>query len=280
MSYRLYAFNEVLLPFRMAEDDLSTATVDSTIVNITGQAWDAWETTRNLPRRHSIQHNGIYVGDGTVLARLNLTEIVTETCDNIIVGNEGQAVRAQVDALKAQIGVQGTLYRLRESDSVLQWKTARLLAVRHRQAVDDIATATIDSSFESTMRAWRGVTQQSAVLAYTGRGYLYFENNGDLPIDNATLTITASSTITNIMVELAGGVSWTWTGSLTSGQVLTIDCGALTVLRGTTDQYSGLALNSAHTAIGWLPIPVGANNLIFTGNGAATITLRWYEQFA
>ena len=279
MSYHLYSFNSVLLPAKMAEDDLSAPLVDSPVVGLLGQAYDVWEAARKMPQRHTIQHVGMYVGDGIELATAAGQGIVTEADDRIITGNEGQAVRLQVDALKAQIGVQGTLYRVRESDSVLQWKTARLLAARHRQAVQDITVATVESVYESTMRAWRGASQQTLAITYVGRGYGMVENNGDLPIDNAIITIAATTAISYINAATTG-VNWTWVGSLTAGQTLTIDCGAATILRGSTDVYSGLTLNASHTALSWLPLAVGGNGLWFSGDGEATITVKWYEQFA
>ena len=50
MAYRLHMFGSVPLPLGMAEDDLSTGTVDSGLAASVGGAFDAM-AARRLPRR-------------------------------------------------------------------------------------------------------------------------------------------------------------------------------------------------------------------------------------
>jgi hypothetical protein len=189
-------------------------------------------------------------------------------------------LRAQVDALKAKIGVQGVLRRRRFDDlTVAQWRTARLLDVRERGVIEERGIrARLDCVFESASVGWRAATISSAsVLLNAPVGV-----TGLLPVRNASLTITASATITAISFAIAAqGVSWSWTGSLTAGQSLVIADKARTVRIGSTDSYSGFSLASGHTAAGWLTMAPGLNAdaLSVTGTASAA-ALSWWNTFA
>jgi hypothetical protein len=281
MPYRLHMFGSTPLPLGMAEDDLSTGAVDSGLLASVGGSFDALAGRRVLPRRRTISHSGMYRGELAFLVTHAGDNLVDGGGNTLIAGAAKTMLRQQVDALRAKIGQADSLWRLREDDGSLQWVTARLLAVGYDQRVEDVQTATLRSQFETLMAGWRSQAARTASVAYpTTGGNLLVHNGGTLPIDDAVLTITASSTITSLTITMAGGVQLLWSGSLTAGQALTIDCGRRTVIKAGTTAYAGWSLGASHTMAGWLQLAVGNNWLSVTGAGAGTVAASWYDQFA
>lgn len=272
-------FGSVKLPLGMAEDDLSTGTVDSSLVDAIGGAFDALGSRQRLPRRRTITHTGMYTGQKTYLVTHTGAHLVSHTGARLMVGDAKKVLRGQVDALRAKLGQVDSLWRLREDDGALQWVTARLLSVGYDQTVDAVQTAKLRSTFETLMVGWRSQAQQVASGSMAAVGTLLVHNGGDLPVEDALISVTATSTITSLSITTPSGVALAWTGSLAAGQTLTIDCGARTVKRGSVSLYSGFSLGGGHTVAGWLPLAVGDNFLKVTGTGAGTITVRWYNKF-
>lgn len=281
-TYRLYQFEGIALPDRMTEDDLSTGQVESTLVDSVGSAFDYYGSTRRLPRRRTIAARGRYIGETLYLVDHNSNQLVDHSSNFLIAGAPGEILRARIDDLKRLVGRRGTLYRLRDSDNVLQWIQARLLVVDYVQTVANWdRVADVSATFETLMAAWREQTASSQVVSVvSGTNAVLIANDSDISIEDATLTLAASSTITSLTVtNTASGVNWTWTGTLSSGQSLTVDAGALTVRRGSTDVYSGFVLNSGHTARGWLTLAQGDNMLYATVDGSGTLTISYYRQW-
>lgn len=279
MAYRLHMFGSVLLPLGMAEDDLSTGAVDSGLMASVGGAFDALAGRRLLPRWRSIGHTGTYWATESYLVR-GSDFFVDHLGNYLIPGAPDTLLRQQVDALRSRLGAVGSLWRLREDDGSLQWVTARLMSVGYDQRVEDRLSATLRSTFETLMAGWRSQAARTASVAYPAAARrLLIHNGGNLPVDDAILTITASSTITSLTITMTG-VDLRWTGSLTAGQTLTIDCGRRTVVKAGASAYAGWSLGSGHTAAGWLPLAVGDNLLQVTGSGAGTVAATWYDQFA
>lgn len=273
-------FGSVLLPLGMAEDDLSTGSVDSGLMASVGGSFDALAGRRGLPRRRSIAHLGIYRGDIAYLVTHAGDGLVAHDGNTLIAGEAKTMLRQQVDALRAKIGQVDSLWRLREDDGALQWVTARLLSVGYDQRVEAVYTATLRSQFETLMAGWRSQAARTASVAYpTTYRRLLVHNGGNLPVDDAIVTVTASSTITSLTITTTG-VDLRWAGSLTAGQVLTIDCGRRTVVKAGASAYAGFSLGSGHTTAGWLPLAVGDNRLIVLGTGTGTVAASWYDQFA
>jgi phage-related protein len=108
-------------------------------------------------------------------------------------------------------------------------------------------------------------------------------NGGDITIYDPVITVLVTSgTMTQLDIDgIDDAIDITWTGSISVGTTLQIDCAPQTVtnLSG-TDQYSGFVLNSGHTVRGWLPINPGITPLLFTVTGAgANISVTHYDQF-
>lgn len=278
MAYRLHAFGPVVLPLGVAEQDLSTGKVDSALVDVVSGVADVYGWRQRLPRKQTINHTGMYVGELTNLVTEAGAYLVTEGGNRLIAGDAETMLRGQVDALKAMHGQRSYLYRRREDDGVVQWKLARLLQVQHSQNGQNLYGAKLSSAFETIDAGWRSFTQQSAAAAFADGAYLLVQNRGNLPVDDAVITVTAATTITNLAIA-GPGIDLRWTGSLTPGQVLSIDCNGKTVTTGGANSYVVFSLGSEHTQPGWLPLAVGDTLLRFAGSGSGTVAVIWYDRF-
>lgn len=278
-SYQIYQFDGVTLPLYDQAQDLSTGAVGSSLVMSVGGAFDWAGSRRRLPRRASPTISGQYAAemDGDQLVESTGNPIIAAAGEYIVTHGARADLRAQVDALKAKVGVRGSLYRRRfDDESISQFRTARLLEVREKGAIDERGVrAALDCVFEITGVGWRSAAQASVSLINNA----LVEVAGTLPVRNATLTITASATITQVSVACAAqGVAWTWAGSLAAGTSLVIDDEARTVTAAGVDAYSGFTLASGHTAEGWIDLAPGANALSVAVVGTASaISLAWWD---
>jgi len=281
-SYQVITFDGVSLPLYNPEQDAG-ADAESGLIDTVGRTFDYVGSRQRLPRRQAVHVRGVFYGFMTFWETESGDRIVTETGDELIFGNGTQMLRAQLDALTAKIGAQGQLVRKRWDDqSVTQWITARLLRARPRSRVEDHTVATeVDALFESSMAAWRSSTATSTngTLVSGGSVGMLVESGGNAQVDDAVITVTASGAITSLRFQAAAeDVDFSWSGSLASGQSLVIDCGARTVQIGSTDAYN-LALNAAHTALGWLVLPAGLISLVVTSDGPGSVQIDHYDQW-
>lgn len=281
-SHQIYEFDGVSLPLYNQQQDLGTGAVASSIVVTAGGAFDWAGTARRLPRSVAATVTGIYAAemDSDTLVT-DLGDRIIETTAVPIVTHGGQAdLRAQVAALKAKIGVRGTLRRRRFDDfNTAEWRTARLLDVRERGQVEERGwRAGIDCVFETWRPGWRAASQSSVSLIANA----LVSVAGEMPVRHAVLTVTASAEITAVTVTSASrGINWTWSGTLAAGASLVVSDEAQTITNAGADAYSGLVLNSGHTAAGWLDLEPGNQliNVTVTGTASA-ISLAFYAVYA
>lgn len=285
MAYRYTEFAGVPLPVGNLEQSHDTASIESDLIDSIGSAFSYHGSGAKPARKQALQLRGVYWGVTTYLTDEAGNTIVDEAGNRIVAGNARAMLRSQVDALRAQRGQSGPLWRVRISDNARQWLTARLLQVRHERKRADMAlVAEITCLFESAMVAWRSesaATTSGNATAGAPLGLLA-SNGGDVDVHDATLTVLCTSgTVTSVRVQgPEAGIDWTWTGTLATGQTLIVDCGRQTMRRGNTDVYSGWSRAAAHTAPGWLPLAVGDNPLLVTVvGGSATATTSHYNQF-
>ncbi len=281
MPYRIYEFDGVALPDVLPEDDLSSGAVASSIVESAGGSFDWAGSARRLPRRIVVPFAGAFGGGADVVGLVTEAgdRIIETTNVPIVVGSAALLMRDARDLLTAKVGVRGSLWRRRESDSAAQWRTARLLSVGGTRVLADVdAIVNLTASFETTTPGWRAAAQSTASLladALVGVA-------GNLPVRHAVLTVTASATISSVRVYSAErGIDWTWTGTLAAGTSLVVNDEAQTVLNAGADAYSGLVLGSGHTARGWLDLEPGNQAVTVTINGTASaVSLAWYDVYA
>lgn len=269
----------------MPEDDLGTGAVGSSLLLSAGGAFDWAAGRRRLPLRRTIPFRGRYMASESALIVDHAgNQIVDHAGNRIMAGTAATMLRAQVDVLRAMLGMEASLYRQREDDAAVQWLTARLLQLQQVRTVDDAGVvAEVAATFETLMAAWRAATATttSGSVAAAGRVGLRIDNGGDVTVEDAVLTVTATATIALVQVVSAqAGIDWTWTGSLAAGAALVVNAGAKTVRANGVDAYSGFSLGSRHSAEGWLSLPKGGQALVEVAlDAAGAVSMVHWNQF-
>ena len=286
MTHKYTLFDSVPLPENNPTQTHDANGMRSSLALSVGGLYDTLGSTTGRPDAKTLPVNGTYVGAVEYLVDETGDYLVDESGDYLIAGDAQTDVRSQVAAIRAKVRQRGSLWRVRlDDESVAEWKTARLLGVRQIITRDaPISAAEITLDFETMMTNWHAADASSASASVTASTptALTVENAGDT-IEDAVITVTRTSgTITGVLIQsTALGVSLYWTGSLGSGDVLTIDSGLKTVRKNSSDSYADFELYTGHTARGWLPITPGNQSLVFTlTGGAATCAIAYYNQVA
>lgn len=284
MPYSLTHFGAVPLPDRMSEDGLDTGNISGTLVLSIGGAFDRLGAARALPPVNVISHAGLYATSGSVFWVDHAgNQIVDHAGNRMLVATEDGWLRAQVDLLRGMHGKRDRLYRRRDNDGALQWVNARLVSVQEQKTIEDAGvTAELRSTFETAMSAWRSssLSVATGTLVSGGNVALLVSNDGNAPVNDGLLVVTASGAISSVTITSPeAGVSVTWTGTLAAGQSLVIDSGARTVRRSGASVYSGFVLNAAHTARGWFPLAEGITIFRVAVDGPGTVNFQHYDQF-
>ena len=250
MSYHLYRFGaSQLLPTGQSVDGLG-GDVPSDVARTAGGAHFAYGSGAVPLGVHRVGHRGIY----------------------------SASVQTNVDALMGLLGQRLQLWRMREADSALQWKYARLLECRWNRDVEQSLHAELMSEYEA-VGYWKAQSQSTTSRASTGT--LTPTGGGKSRVFDAIITFTASGTGTKTirMQDSASGIDWTYSSSVTDTQVVTVDCGAFSVLNNGANAYSSFTLNGAHASDYWCVIMPGSNSFTFTLTGAGTVQIAWYDQW-
>lgn len=249
MSYYLYQFDGLDLPYGASVDGLG-GDVPSDVVATAG-GWHFAYGSGLVPLGvHRVAHRGIY----------------------------SASVQANVDALMGKLGGRGSLWRIRQADSAVQWKTARLLSCRWERDVAQSQHAALVSEWDA-VGYWKSSSQSTTSRSSTGT--LTPTGGGKARVFDAVITFTASSTGTKTirMQDSVAGIDWTFSASVTNGQVVTIDCGAFSVLNNGSNAYSSFTLNAGHASDFWCVIMPGSNTFTFTLTGAGTVQIAWYDSW-
>lgn len=286
-SYQIYSFDGVPLPLYNPEVDLSTGTTQSTLLESIGGMFDVYGLRQRLPSAVTFSIAGVYAqSDGDVL----LTDhtgalVVTEGGASIRAALASQWLRWQVDTLKAMIGKRANLYRRRWDDlAVIQSRLCRLLSVTEKASTKQrTAYSELEMTFETAMAAWRS-WQASTVSTYLpggGSALAAITNDGNMPVEDATIQVTAGQYVHNLEILCPEiGVDLRWTGTLPSSNVLLIDCGAHSVNQTTGPAYSGFTLGPGHTAREWLPLAYGINMLTISADDTCIVDISHQNQWA
>lgn len=272
----------------MTEDDLGAPPANGTIVDSLAGGFNYLGNSRYYPKRHPINYRGLYVTQTTYLVDEAGNRIVDEAGNYIVVANEATVLRSQIDDIKAQHGKWAYLVRRREDDGAEQFKYARLLNVAHVRTLSDTnRIARLDLTFEAEGKPWRSTFGAEATTSLTANAVtgLSITTGGTEEVRDAVFTITATSTITGLAIVRYGDPNFymQWTGSLTAGQSLVIDCGAHTVEKNGAEAYGGFSLyNGIHNGPDWMILsPSIANSLLIglTG-GPGNLSVVYFDQWA
>lgn len=250
MSYQITTFEGVTLPTIMSVEDMSSASIPSTIQVSMGAAFDWRGSGRQFPVQQQITIRGAYVG--------------TNHADLI----------AKINQLKGLIGKQATLVRANFSDGTTQTRIARLLSVKINQDAEQNTAlfAEVEAVFETPTGGWRASTATTASSTASGSRTISITMGGNIECQDAIVTATGSITSLTI-VSAPIGVNLSWSGTATGSGNLTIDCGAKTIVRGSANQYNSGFITSSHTARGWLPLAIGTNTITVSTTLTSTVTI-------
>jgi hypothetical protein len=270
MSHYLSQFGSLDLPTLEARQDLSTP---------------------SLPVRATpLLLGGSYRLHGTERAPL-----VSATLEAVgdVAEDEWADVETDVTALRAAIGTYAQLWRTSKADETRQWTYAELLAVGQENAPEYVFYQPLVLRFFLPYPVWRAedeteltftdlydATGGDLLLMYTMGGTpgsavaMTWINEGNYVAYDLQIVVTSGTgTITGLTIEneTTGytGYTLSWAGTLTTGQVLTIDTGAMSVSRtGLTNAYSELTPPS--TEARWFALAPGDNVVNVTLVDSAT----------
>jgi hypothetical protein len=240
-----------------------------------GGVYDLRGTTQIMPGERTVRHTGL------------------------VLEQTAPAFQALMDGYRSLYGKRGRLYALTEAGQP-RWADARVVDVlpvaRTPQSIYRFTgywAREVETRFDLLSPVWYGV-RHGLVEAFTtgldlGSGDMLGDvadqvtldttpktftltNEGNAPVTNIILTITAVGTpITSLRLQ-SGLADWTWAGSVAVGQTLTINVGAWSITNHTTPAYSGLTRNAGQLQSAWLTLMPGSNNLTVTREGGANST--------
>jgi len=255
--YKLYQFNSVDLPDSISMHELGPGRFSSRALNLPG--------------------GGLFDPDGAETVIPGLRQI---RCDGRIgkTGTEAQFETA-LDNLMALDGVRAQLTRQKSSDSSYQWIYARCVGVWAPRSGKNHVD--VSMMFELLQPSWSSSTQVSDVTLKTGPTSL--TNSGNVNQRDIQFTIGADSTdITAISIaNTTTGHTLEWAGTLTAGNSLVIDCGALSVLNNGSGDYASLTPPSDKDE--WMMLEPGTNSFTVTitgGSASSTFVTRYYHPYA
>lgn len=243
MAYRFVSFAGVTLPIYNTQAEWTGGAAPSTLVETINGTHDTRGALRAVPRKTAYTLRGL---------------VVTAT------GGTPTALD-QVNALRALIGVTGTLTREPRGGGDDQTTTARLLSVNLSTGRTPRVLEEMTLNFEAASPYWRGQSRSANRSGST----IAATNSGNAPVRDATLTVvgavTASVTVT------ATGMNWTWTGTLSAGQTLVVSGNTVTA----NGQPATVTINEGHTSDVLIELEPGANSLSVVGGASAS--LAWND---
>jgi len=197
---------------------------------------------------------------------------------------DAAATTTKIDALRALVGTRNYLWSSSDGGSTNRFRLARCLDVRAMARPGIARWATYEMDFELAAGPWNGTahTLESTTLDASPHDVVT-TNGGNTRVRNAIITVTAATTnITVLGVSLAGKFDWHWTGTLTVGNVLLIDCGTKRITNNSVDAYATFALQAGHADNDWLPLDAGSNTISvhLTGGADSTFKLTYNDGWA
>jgi hypothetical protein len=276
--WRLTQFAGVALPRYNTTADLTGGRAESPLLETVNGQFDAWGSRRVIPLAPTITLQGIYAYElVSGIAESWITgggdTLVTGGGDTLVMSSGGmpsaETALAQLEELRAKIGMVGTLERVAlEDDAIIQTMQARLLEVRHQTRREwHGKLVQVDCRWEALGDPYwtDGVLRTVSGLSMTAI------TSGNAPVRDATLTLTGA--IASSAVISGGGHDLTWTGSLTGGQTLTLS-GLRVIANGAP---SRVTWGSTHNHDVLIELEPGSTALTITG--AAAATLSWFDRW-
>jgi len=262
----------------------------------------AYKVTGGPKARNSTMRtiSGFHDADGTY-GELELPYTLTYSC--LVYQSAGIAsLGGAIDDLRAMIGQRQRLYMTPwDSTTDARWAWARCIGVNVPATVYNRSHQPIDIEFliETTWRgyAYGGTVNYSAGYLF-GNGLYYSSsnattltgspqtltavNNGNYWVDDAGITITAGdAALTYVKVGVTSYSEFEYTGSITAGNSLIVDCGKRFVRANGVDAYESFQLTSSHAIAGWMKLlPSESTSVVvtYTGGGTGSTAVLTYSE--
>lgn len=279
MTYNLTRFDELDLPTSDPEVDVGTG--------------EAHAPIRTLPA------GGVFDSLGDQVARRKKTEIQYRT---LVRGDTAALLKTAFDNLKGKWGKRGRLYR-RHDTAEYEWILARLMEIKADRKVHQVSAIPIRLVFSLVDPVWWGdshgtpwtfdsgelfdagkrfdeETEDKVALAPSATTSFAVNNSGNAIVENAVITVTAGDaniTALDIRRRIGGTVNeqLLYSGAITAGESLVIDCGAWTVENNGSDDIDNFAFGSLHQTDSMFKLLPGANSIRvdITGGGTGSTIL-------
>jgi hypothetical protein len=285
MTFNLTTFGSLALPVWNSETPVGSAPSVSKLMDLPGGLfWD---------------------GDQTEQARPALPYDLTYKCDHLLADGEPLSYNYLVQNWWAVRGTRNVLTRRLTipyywyAYDLDQWCWARfkqVKAVREPRLYDRLPMV-----FEfQILSPWYGTLHDDTYELVTPDSYtpwlqsLFIVNSGSRPITNMKLTLTAGAA--HILSALKVGcrnsvgttvTEFTYTKVLSPADVVTIDCGARSVLLNGANDYASFALTANHTRDDWLWLQAFSSCYLDITRTTPTVcdmsgdalNLYWYDEY-
>jgi len=274
--YTLIRFGSVSLPQRRMSTDLGTGEVEAVVFPlITGGLYDAYGNEKLRRRGTRIRHVGAIYSAST------------------------STLKVDFYALRALIGKKDKLYRQVDSDGSIEWCYARLTNIQATRTVENQGKI-LDLEFDFLMLSavWNGsrhgagwyfdsgehfdtglVFDESSGVSITlsGTASGTINNGGNTTVTNPSIQIVAGSAISLIAITKASETSLSYSGAISAGGTLVIDCGARTVKLNGSNAYANFSLGTAHCVDDWMKLDSGVNVISFAMTGGGTTSTAYFS---
>lgn len=198
------------------------------------------------------------------------------------------SLESTVATWRALVGTRGKLRKRLASGATYYDITARLLDLRldiqPRHSHGKFLPA--EWRFLVLDEFWRAALASSTTRALTTNPISFSVTNaGNAIVRDAVITFDPVDTkLTAVAITAFGGTyDIGYTGDISVGDSITIDCGARRVYnKALADQYANFALNAKHVQEDWLGILTGARTLTVSKSGGSansTVNVTFYSKY-
>lgn len=243
--YQYTQFGSTALPSYEAQSDVGPLSSQDMRVRTAQGVYDAGGTAQLRPGETVISHRGTMVSD------------------------DDADMESDARALAVLRGTYAKLYR-EWRDGGTEWIWARCIAVRGRRQRGMYLHQDWEFQFLALSPTWNGTAHDDDTTLNSSPKALTVTNGGDAVVRNAVITVTAGGANITALTIAAGSAEISYSGTITAGQALVIDCGALTVKNNGTGDYANFSLTVNHTVIDWMPLEPGNNSVTVTFTGGST----------
>jgi hypothetical protein len=194
---------------------------------------------------------------------------ITKRCT--VAADTSSALVTAVRAVRAKHGVRGKLYRQWDNGDS-EWVWARLVRIEGDREPGQLRHAEMQITWVIESAVWSNASATTSNTDLTGTPQnISLTNSGNAAVKNAIITVTMPAALPDnditALTFAAGDAEFTYSGTLTDGDVLVVDTGARSVTLNGADDYDNFSLTASHAISEWLRLAAGANTLTVTATG-------------